>query len=532
MVKILEKNNRPAPIQTEKQPSRLTSLALMLLLFAALNWLFLSWLTPDAPTKTITTEAAPEQTEIINVPAREIKTDEISATIAGTRISKISLTKYKDAQLLAGENEFIEFGMIGNTETPTANTLWRETRDMKPGAAGGNWINKDGVAFRKDISFGDNYITTIKFSVSNKSKNAVSVAPYVRAARAGTESSMMFLVASGGIANVNGNLERESWDDLNGDNFIADTGANSFVGFEDQYWGTIMHINAAGTTRIRETKENRFQADLTAAAQSIPAGANAEFEIKIYTGPKSQAILNAANAQIPGVAGIIDYGWFSFLSRPFLWSLTWLHSFVGNYGLAIIFLTLILRTLMIPLTKKSYKSMAAMQKMQPELQRIQKLYGNDKARLQMEMMALYSKSGANPMSGCLPMLLQIPIFFALYKALIISVDMRDSAFLWVSDLASADPTSIFNLFGLLPWANPDWLPAIGILPILMGASMWIQMNMSSSASANMPGMKIMKWIPVIFVVMFAGLPAGLILYWTISNIFGLAQQKYILKKMK
>jgi YidC/Oxa1 family membrane protein insertase len=216
----------------------------------------------------------------------------------------------------------------------------------------------------------------------------------------------------------------------------------------------------------------------------------------------------------------MDYGWFWFLARPFLWCLTALNSVVANYGLAIILLTIGLRILMWPLTRKSYTAMAAMQKMQPELVRIQKLYANDKVRMQMEMTKLYQSHKASPMSGCLPMLLQIPIFFALYKALLIAVPLRHAGFLWLKDLSVMDPYFI--------------------LPILMGATMWWQQRLQSAApkSDAAPGdmaaqmQKTMKWLPIIFTALFAFMPSGLVLYWTVSNLFGIGQMFVIKKSAK
>ncbi|MDR2685567.1 MAG: membrane protein insertase YidC [Rickettsiales bacterium] len=456
---------------------KFSTIVLIGCVFVVLNWLVLKFFAPTP----VVVQTEQEITQTIKPSAPVVVRGEgYEFTRRGNRISNIKLEKYLDGgapvELLGGENEFIEFGVVGADSAIT-------------------------------IEPGENYITRIKVSGTGT--------PYARIVRGGNGDNTM-LAAAGGVVNAGGQIKRESWSGIDAKGTAYDSSA--FVGFEDQYWEVVVAPSAPGVARIKEVGKDKFQADITGSA-----------DYKIYAGAKKQDTLNAAAAEISGINRTMDYGWFSFLSRPFLWLLTELHKLFGNYGLAIIFLTLILRVLMIPLTKKSYKSMAAMQKMQPEMQRIQKLYADDKARLQKEMMALYAKSKANPMSGCLPMLLQIPIFFALYKALIIAVDMRNSDFLWIPDLASADPTSIFNLFGLLPFSPPTWLPVIGILPVLMGLSMWVQQKLSATASASsaVPGMQIMKWLPWIFVIMFAGLPAGLVLYWTISNLFGLAQQQYI-----
>ena len=233
----------------------------------------------------------------------------------------------------------------------------------------------------------------------------------------------------------------------------------------------------------------------------------------LFAGPKTPDVLKTAAASISGIDRTIDYGWFWFLSRPFLWSFNALYALVLNYGLVIILLTIGIRILMWPLTRKSFVGMAAMQKMQPEMQRIQKLYGDDKVRMQAEMMKLYKNSKTSPMSGCLPMLLQIPIFFALYKALLIAVPLRHAGFLWLHDLAVMDPYFI--------------------LPIVMGATMWWQQHLQTAATNPDPNdpmaqtQKMMKWMPVIFTALFAWMPAGLVLYWTISNMFGIGQMWWI-----
>jgi YidC/Oxa1 family membrane protein insertase len=258
-------------------------------------------------------------------------------------------------------------------------------------------------------------------------------------------------------------------------------------------------------------------ADTSAAAVRVVPNDTGIFTTTIFAGPRDQSVLDAAATTIGGIDDTIDYGWFWFLARPMLWVLNALNSFVMNYGVAIILMTILLRLLMWPLTRKSYTSSIAMQRMQPELQRIQKLYANDKARLQMEMMNLYRAHKTSPMSGCLPMLIQIPIFFALYKALLVSVQMRNAHFLWIHDLAAMDPYFI--------------------LPILMGATMWLQQYLQTpktiSNNPNDPTVatqRVMKWLPVIFTIMFAWMPAGLVLYWTVSNLFGIFQM-YVIKKM-
>ena len=291
---------------------------------------------------------------------------------------------------------------------------------------------------------------------------------------------------------------------------------NGFAGFADQYWETLASIAAPDLTIRMKKTGDKYIADTAAAAVPVSAGATAVVTTNIFVGPRDQSVLDAIEAKIPGIAETIDYGWFWFLARPMLWVLNGIHHLVMNYGVAIIVMTILLRMLMWPLTRKSYTSMAAMQKMQPEMQRIQKLYANDKMRLQMEMMKLYQTHKTSPMSGCLPMLIQIPIFFALYKALLVSVPMRNAHFLWISDLSAMDPYFI--------------------LPILMGITMWIQQRLQSPKSTGndvaAQTQRMMRWMPILFTIMFAWMPAGLVLYWTVSNIFGIIQMQIIKRQTK
>ncbi|MDR1696902.1 MAG: membrane protein insertase YidC [Rickettsiales bacterium] len=416
-----------------------------------------------------------------NLPVRQMDSDKISLSVQGNRISKIELKEYADGDknilLLAGENEFAEIGFLNTGLNP-----------------------------KRDITVSD-YIVTIVDTVANNTGGDLIVSPYARVVRRPSDAASV-AVATGGIAYAGGDIERENWRDMGRESF-AYTTQTGFVGFEDQYWETIVSVSSPDQTiKLKPIAGTRLQAETSAAPVVIARGQTAVFTTQIFAGPKTTDVLNASAVAIPGIDNTIDYGWFWFLSRPILWAINAIHGFVGNYGVAIILLTILIRILMWPLTRKSFTGMAAMQKMQPEMQRIQRECGNDKMRMQAEMMAMYKRHGSNPMSGCLPMLLQIPIFFAIYKALLISVPMRDAGFLWISDLATMDPYFI--------------------LPLIMGATMWWQQKLQESGTRNQePVQKIMKWMPWIFVVMFAFFPAGLVLYWATSNLFGIGQMWWI-----
>ncbi|MDR0726636.1 MAG: membrane protein insertase YidC [Rickettsiales bacterium] len=519
----VENKQKAAKQSGTAKPSKFTGFLWWMVIFAAAWWLF-SWWT--APKKTdIPVNAAEVATieDVASIPISNINSDKIAAQVQGLRISQIELTDYtqdknvdadKKVTLLSGTREFTEIGFLATgTTAPTSNTKWTTTPFL--GANIMTWRNADNVQFKRTVSV-ENYVITVTDEMTNKSAADVSFAPYARTVRAGSSENVA--VATGGIAYVNSDIERTDWKKLEKKPRAYQT-VGGFVGFADQYWQTVVSIDTPDQTVRMKKVVDRYQADTSAAPVQIGAGKTATVTTKIFAGPRDQSVLRDAAVSIPGLNQTIDYGWFWFLSRPLLWSLNAIHSFVLNYGLAIILLTIALRVLMWPLTRKSYTSMAAMQKMQPELQKIQKLYANDKARQQMEMMKLYQTHKTSPMSGCLPMLLQIPIFFGLYKALLISVPMRGAGFLWISDLAVMDPYFI--------------------LPILMGATMWWQQSLQTAKAINSDSsdpmaqtQKIMKWMPIVFTFMFAWMPAGLVLYWTVSNLFGIGQMYVIKKSMK
>ncbi len=525
MVRYLDNNNSGfaafAARQREQQQQKKAGVGRLLwwmLLFVASFWLVKSWMTPP-PVVPATADDAPVVTDASAVAPYEIVTDDISATVRGLRISDVKLKAYpisaddkNPVSVLGAENNFAEIGFIANgTTAPTATTTWTSNGDIR------TWRSADGVKFERTITT-DGYVFTVMDVVTNGAKSDIAISPYARIVRTpdGASSAGVY---SGGVVYVNGDVEHEDWRTLDRKSYAYST-VNGFAGFVDQYWESVASVDSPDQTiRIKKLADNLYSSDVAAAPVTIAAGTSHTFTTNVFVGPRDQNILDVAATKITGINDTVDYGWFWFLAQPMAWILNALYALVMNYGVAIILFTLVLRLAMWPLTRKSYTSMIAMQKMQPELARIQKLYANDKMRLQMEMMKLYQTHKTSPMSGCLPMLIQLPIFFALYKALLVSVQMRSASFLWISDLAVMDPYFI--------------------LPILMGATMWLQQSLQSAAKKNdnpnditAQTQKMMKWMPVIFTVMFAWMPAGLVLYWTVSNIFGIAQMYIIKHKSK
>ena len=405
------------------------------------------------------------------------------------------------------ENNFIEIGFVSNdVKTPNINTNWEIKSDVM------HWNNGNGVHFSRKISV-DGYLITVNDTIKNNSAREISVVPYANISR-NSDDKISSVVETGGVVFANSNLDYTGWNKLNKKSVAYSTVRGS-LGFADQYWETMLSLDANDQTISLKKNGDLYVAQTNAAPVKVDAKSEKEINTYVFTGPRMASVLNPVADKIPGINKTMDYGWFWFFAQPMLWTINWLYDLVGNYGIAIILMTLILRILIWPLTRKSYVSTMKMQKMQPELQRVQKLYANDKARLQMEMMKVYQTHRTSPMSGCLPMLIQIPIFFALYKALLISVPMRSAKFLWISDLAAMDPYFI--------------------LPILMGATMWLQQYLQTPQTpkntndAVASTQRVMKWMPVLFTVLFAWMPAGLVLYWTVSNLFGILQM-YIIKK--
>ena len=524
MVKYMDNSNSGfrqwnAVRDANAKKSRLGGILWWFILFLASWWLISWWMSPTKPQTQNDTTPAIETVDLSAVPVERISSDNLTADVQGLRISNIELLKYaSDAandesapvKLLGTDGAFAEVGVLSTgTTAPTATTVWTQNGDTY------NWRNSDGVEFSRTIKI-DGYVISVADTIKNAGKDEISVAPYARIVRPNDAKSSAG-VYTGSVAFVNSDLEREDWSRIADKSFAYST-TNGFIGFVDQYWETILSVASPDQTMRVRPLGDMFQADAAAAAVSIAPGATQTITTNLYMGPRDHRILQTADAMIAGIDQTVDYGWFWFFVRPILWLLYVLNSFVMNYGVAIILMTLLLRLAMWPLTRKSYVSMMAMQKMQPEMARIQKLYANDKARMQMEIMRLYQTHKTSPMSGCLPMLIQIPIFFALYKALLISVQMRSAHFLWISDLASMDPYFI--------------------LPILMGLTMWLQQHLQTASNGAQTNdavaqtQKMMKWMPLLFTVMFAWMPAGLVLYWTVSNIFGIGQMYYIKKLNK
>ena len=404
-----------------------------------------------------------------------------------------------------------------------------------------------GVAYRLDYAIDENYLITIRASATNNSGNPVAVRQFARIRR-NLPSTTDFFISYEGPLGVfaEGQKTETDYSDIEDIGFEGKTrqaeGVKGWIGITDKYWLVALIPDADnqqdyhyGFRRAAGPGEPS-QVDVNAAATVLANGQTVERVFHLFAGPKKIDVLESYNARL-GVERLdhaIDWGWFPFLTKPFFYALNWLYGHLGNFGLAIMALTVVIKLAFFPLANKSYHSMAKMRELSPKIQELRERFGNDRQRQQQEMMALYRQQKVNPAAGCLPLLLQIPVFFALYKVLFVTIEMRHAPFYgWITDLSALDPTSIINLFGLLPFSTsalPD-IVNLGVLPILMGLTMHVQMSLNPPPPDPVQA-KIFKLMPVFFTFLLATFPAGLVIYWTWNNLLSIIQQMFIMRSVK
>ena len=388
---------------------------------------------------------------------------------------------------------------------------------------------------------------TVTQTVANNSGAPVRLAPYGIVARHGEPDTQgMFILHEGAVRLSDGQLQEVDYGDMpeldvterEGPADVVQVAENGWVGFTDKYWMTTLapKPGQAFTSVVKYSPQaDIYQAEARLPVIEVAAGQTASVETFLFSGAKEWETIRGYEKTL-GIAGFvdsIDWGWFYFLTKPIFIALHWLNLQIGNMGWAIIALTVIIKALVFPLARKSYISMAMMKELQPEMEAIKERAGEDKQRFQKEMMELYKKNKVNPASGCLPILIQIPIFFSLYKVIFVTIELRHAPwFGWIRDLSAPDPSSIFNLFGLLPWAAPEptsflALIFIGILPILLGISMWFQQKLNPMPTDPTQA-AIFAWMPWIFMFMLGGFASGLVIYWIANNVITFVQQYTIM----
>jgi YidC/Oxa1 family membrane protein insertase len=480
-----------------------------------------------------------------------------SLSLLGGRIDDLTLSQYYEELdkmspaivLLSPSGTsnayFADYGWIGEGVTlPTENTLWSSSsKTLSPGKPVTlKWNNGQGLIFKRTYAIDENYMFRVSQSVENKGSANVTLHPYALMSRHGLPEVTGFYILHEGLLGVfDETLQEVDYTDMQDTNMVANNTTGGWLGITDKYWlvALIPDQKTPVSTRFTYRKDNgieKFQADFLGAPVTIAAGSSGEVNTHLFTGAKEVKILDGyeTDLNIARFDLAIDFGWFYFLTKPIFYTLIFINEHVGNFGVAILLLTVLIKIVFFPLANKSYTSMSKMKKLQPEMVKLRERFGDDKTQLNQEMMALYKREKANPASGCLPMLVQIPVFFALYKVLFVTIEMRHAPFFgWIQDLSAPDPTNIFNLFGLIPWDPAAVLPdplLIGVWPLAMGITMFLQQRLNPQPADPMQA-KIFMFLPIMFTFLLARFPAGLVIYWAWNNLLSIIQQKIIMVKM-
>ncbi|MYM57325.1 membrane protein insertase YidC [Thalassovita mangrovi] len=527
-----------------------------------------------APATGTTGTAAATVTEAAtaDAPRLTIDTPRLAGSISlqGGRVDELSLKDYREtldadsgnvtilAPLGSEHPYYALFGWAPGTglsvdQVPGANTVWSLesgstlTPDSPVTLA---WDNGAGLTFRREMSVDANYMFSVRQTVQNSSGATVTLAPYGVIARHGEPVSDKSspIVHKGSISMSDGELSETKYKKITKLDYNQREGALAevtqvteagWVGFTDHYWMSTL-IPAAGTPFKSVVKYDEardvYQSEAVLKTQELAPGQTIEADMRLFTGAKEwETIRNyEENDNVTRFVDSIDWGWFFFFTKPIFWLLHTLHGLIGNMGWSIIGLTIVIKAIVFPLAYKSYSSMAKMKELQPKMEELKKAAGDDRQKMQQGMMELYKKEKVNPASGCLPLLIQIPIFFSLYKVISVTMELRQAPWIgWIQDLSAPDPSSILNLFGLLPFAAPDQtsflaIISLGVLPILLGVSMWLQQKLNPAPTDPAQQM-IFAWMPWVFMFMLGSFASGLVLYWITNNTITFIQQYSIMR---
>ncbi|WP_371422030.1 membrane protein insertase YidC [Tardiphaga sp.] len=505
----------------------------------------------------------------------KIDTPRISGSIAlkGARIDDISLTKFRDtvdpkspAIVLFSPSGtaapyYAEFGWVAaagaNTKIPDQNTQWQQegSNALTPTTPVVlKYNNGDGLTFTRTISIDDRYLFSVKDDVSNIGNAPVTLYPFALISRHGTPHVEGYYILHEGLVGYLGDQGLQEYgykkiDEAKAVNFKV---TNGWLGITDKYWASALlpdtnaQLQARFSSNLSGTQRT-YQTDYLQDAQTIAIGGTGTANARLFAGAKEAATVGINFPLAVGLGGynqalglnhfdlLIDWGWFYFITKPMFLALDCFFHLFGNFGIAILLVTVLVKLIFFPLASKSYASMAKMKAVQPQLAALKERFPDDKMKQQQEMMEIYKKEKINPIAGCLPVMLQIPVFFSLYKVLFVTIEMRHAPFFgWIKDLSAHDPTNLFNLFGLIP-VDPTTIPvfghylALGIWPIIMGITMWFQMKLNPTPPDPTQKM-IFDWMPLIFTFMLAGFPAGLVIYWAWNNTLSVLQQAYIMNR--
>ena len=491
---------------------------------------------------------APAAQAVVNAPRVRVETARLKGSInlAGARFDDLVLPAHREttdekappvrlfARSGSANAQFAQFGWVG-AAAPPIDAVWTADRDVLTAATPVTlrWTSPQGLVFRQKISVDSDYLFTVEQSIENPGAQAISLQPFGLVSRKGEAPGAEVNVHVGPIGVLDGTLKDSDLDyeTLREEGPQRFTSTGGWLGLTEKYWlAASVPDQKARINASFQFAGNQYQADWLAGAISVPAGGKASSTARLFAGGKEVNLLDRyTEAGIPRLDKAVSWGWFEAIAKPIFYLLDWLFKFTGNFGVAIIGLTLIVRALMFPIANKQYESMAKMRLVGPRMKAIQEKYKDDKLRAQQEMMAIYKTEKVNPLAGCLPILLQIPIFYALYKTLLISIEMRHQPFvLWLQDLSAPDPLTPLNLFGLIAWQPPAFI-ALGVLPILLGVTMWLQQKLNPAVldPVQQQVFAIMPWMFMFFMAPFA---AGLQLYWTVNNLVSIVQQLYMNRK--
>ena len=436
---------------------------------------------------------------------------------------------------------FVETGWtsIGNkTKVPSVNSVWNvkgnnTLTENQPITL--EWDNGEGITFKKIIDLDNKYLFNISQVVENNTNLSISLYPYAQITRNKIPDDIQnFYISHEGFIGVfDEELKEDDYDDIE-EKKITREASKGWLGITDKYWLAAVVPQQGESFKSTFLYKESFKANYILNSPTVikPSSSNSN-KVRLFVAAKEVETIDAyaANQNIEKLDLTIDWGWFYFFTKPLFFIIDYLFKISGNFGIAIVLITIGIRLLFFPLANYSFRSMAKMKALQPEMVRLKEIYKDDKMKLQQEMMSLYKKEKVNPASGCLPVLIQIPFFFAIYKMLFISLEMRHQPFFgWIKDLSAQDPTSLFNFFGLIPWDPPSFL-VIGIWPILMGLSMWVQQKLNPAPTDPIQA-KIFAFFPIFLTIILASFPSGLVVYWTVNNILTIAQQWVIMKKTK
>ena len=498
----------------------------------------------------------------------KIETPELSGSInlKGARIDDLRLTKYRETTdptspavtLLSpagtATSYFVEQAFVKPSDAalqlPGSETVWTAPEGAvltadKPLTL--SWDNGSGLKFERVISVSNSYLFTVTQTFTNTGSADISLTPFARVQRADApKTTGTWTFYEGPLGVQNSSLQEHKYADLksayeknpgkDGSTFKLDS-SGGWLGFTDKYWSTVViPDNQTNVTAeyqyVPVPGRDGYQTDYKVTDPiTVPAGGSKTYTEHVYAGAKVVGTINAVEAsqKIDKFDLMIDWGWFRPITQPMYWLLSTINGVVGNFGLSILIVTVLVKAVLFPLANRSYASMSKMKNLKPQMDAIKEKFPDDKAKQQQETMALYKEQKVNPMAGCLPIFIQIPIFFSLYKVIYTTIELRHAPFFgWVHDLSVADPSSIFNLFGLIPW-HPPLALMIGFWPLLMGVTMWVQMRLNPAPPDPVQA-QMFNWMPVIFTYSMAAFPAGLTIYWAWSNFLSIVQQSYIMKK--